>query len=352
MTALFKLPSPKVPAEGTESSETVAPPSASDLSITSAGVARAIPPTTGLKPKDGPFEIAATRMRQAVKPSGGRQDARRPTAASGPAAAAQGLDASMPDRSDPTRQKAIVGPSDAMSGFSGDATSQSADRIPPAPSSAGAGGSQFRRLPPASSSARRPSAQPETFGAPSSEAEAAREAAASRQRNSLLHSGEGTATELIPDLAIALGTMALPFGPSVAAQMAPRLAQRLLPKVLLPEFDGTTSGVLFTNEGRIVRLRSGAANAAYRNYPSAKHAEGKAAIWLRENNSSGGVLFHNHPGGTCGYCDLQTPTLLPTGVSMRVVPPANAAAVKDLARTDMIPYVGDSKVPKLPRPQR
>jgi hypothetical protein len=117
----------------------------------------------------------------------------------------------------------------------------------------------------------------DTGVAPSSDsdAEAARAAAASRQRNSLFHTREGAATVAIPDVAIALGTMALPLGPSITAQMAPRFAQRLLPKLLLPEYTGPTSGVLFTNEGRIVRLRSGAPNPAYRNYVSAKHAEGK-----------------------------------------------------------------------------
>jgi SCP1.201-like deaminase len=182
-----------------------------------------------------------------------------------------------------------------------------------------------------------------------SDAEAARAAAASRQRNSLFHTEEGAATESIPDLAIALGTMALPFGPSIAAEMAPRFAQRLLPKLLLPEYTGPTSGVLFTNEGRIVRLRSGAANPAYRNYPSAKHAEGKAAIWIRENDSSGGVFFHSHPGGTCGHCDLQAETLLPTNATLRVVPPANAVAAKRLAKTTITDYVGDAKIPKLPK---
>jgi hypothetical protein len=145
---------------------------------------------------------------------------------------------------------------------------------------------------------------------------------------------------------MALGTMSLPFGPSITAQMAPRFAQRLLPKLLLPEYTGPTSGVLFTNEGRIVRLRSGAPNPAYSNYPSAKHVEGKAAIWVRENDSSGGVLFHNHPGGTCGYCDLQARTLLPKNATLRVVPPANATASEEMAKTEITNYIGDAKIPK------
>jgi hypothetical protein len=101
-----------------------------------------------------------------------------------------------------------------------------------------------------------------------------------------------------------------------------------------------------------MRLQSGALNAAYGNYPAAKHVEGKAAIWLRENNSSGGVLFHNNPGGTCGFCDLQTRTLLPEGVKLRVVPPADAVAVKPLAQPELKPYVGNNKVPKPPVPKK
>jgi SCP1.201-like deaminase len=182
-----------------------------------------------------------------------------------------------------------------------------------------------------------------------SDAEGARAAAASRQRNSLFHPSEGTATESIPDLAMALGTMALPFGPSITAQMAPRFAQRLLPKVLLPEYTGQTSAVLFTNEGRIVRLRSGSASPKYVNYPPASHTEGKAAIWVRENDSSGGVLFHNHPEGTCRYCDRQIRTLLPTNATLRVVPRADAVAVDEMAKTGIENYIGNTKFPKSPR---
>jgi len=266
------------------------PPSGSLAS----GMGRNPASTTDLRPKDDPFEVAAMRTRQAVKSSRGPQDGQRATATAQPA------------------------------------TPRAAPSSPPA----------------------RPTIHFEGTGSPPSEAAAAQAAAAYRQRSSLFHDSEGAATDMIPDLAMTLGTMALPFAPAITAQMAPRFAQRLLPKLLLPEYDGATSGVLFTNEGRIVRLQSGTPDPAYRNYVSAKHAEGKAALWLRENNSSGGALFHNNPGGTCGFCDLQAQTLLPKGVNMRIVPPANAVATKKLAQTDMIPYVGDSKIPKPPRPGR
>jgi nucleic acid/nucleotide deaminase of polymorphic system toxin len=168
----------------------------------------------------------------------------------------------------------------------------------------------------------------------------------------LIHSKEGFATDLIPDLALTLLTMTTPYAPAIAAQMGPRLTQRVLTKFFLPKFNGTASGTLFTNEGRIIPFKSGAAQPNYLNYPAAKHVEGKAAIWIRENNSSGGTLFHNHPGGTCGFCARQTETLLPNGAYMRIVPPEDAVAVKQLSQTEMKPYLGNSKIPKTPQPER
>jgi SCP1.201-like deaminase len=107
-----------------------------------------------------------------------------------------------------------------------------------------------------------------------------------------------------------------------------------------------------------MRLQSGGRHPVYWNYPVGGHVEGKAALWIRQNNSSGGVLFHNHPGGTRGYCDLQTRTLLPKNATLRVVPPADAIAVKEMAQSQLKNYIGDMKIPKLPqnkmptRPQR
>jgi hypothetical protein len=125
----------------------------------------------------------------------------------------------------------------------------------------------------------------------------------------------------------------------------------LRPTVQLPKFkpeEEETSVFLLTNEGKIIEFKS-ANPEAYGNYIAATHAEGKAAVWIRKNNSSGGVLFHNNPGGTCGFCNSHLPTLLPKGVRLWVVPPANAVAEKrgwiDYAK----PYDGNSAEPLPPK---
>jgi hypothetical protein len=127
--------------------------------------------------------------------------------------------------------------------------------------------------------------------------------------------------------------------------------EALRPTVRLPKFkfeEDETSATLFTNEGKIVEFKS-ANPEAYGNYIGATHAEGKAAVWIRKNNSSGGVLFHNNPGGTCGFCNSHLPTLLPKDVRLWVVPPANAVAKKrgwiDYAK----PYDGNSAEPLPPK---
>jgi hypothetical protein len=289
------------------------------------------------------------RTRQAVKRDGGRQNG--PRAAPGAEAAAPRDRTSVPFQDRGEQASAALNSPAAKGESSVNSLRQSAGQVRPALWPAHASEVAFGE-PRKTGPAPRPTVHFEGTGAPPSEAEAARAAAAFRQRSSLFHNDEGAATDSIPDFAMELGSMALPFAPSIAAQMAPRFAQRLLPRLLLPEYNGTTSGVLFTNEGRVVRLQSGAPNPAYRNYPPAKHVEGKAAIWLRENDSSGGVLFHNHPGGTCGLCDRQTRTVLPENVKLRIVPPANAVALRKLAQTDLVPYVGNSNIPKPPRPAR
>jgi hypothetical protein len=60
---------------------------------------------------------------------------------------------------------------------------------------------------------------------------------------------------------------------------------------LLPEFDGvTTHAILITNEGRVMPFRSGNASTEYR-YSSIGHTEAEAAIWIRQNGSSGGTIY-------------------------------------------------------------
>ena len=113
----------------------------------------------------------------------------------------------------------------------------------------------------------------------------------------------------------------------------------------LPEFTGTqTSGVLVTNEGKVIPLESG--NPSLSNYPAASHVEGKAAIELRASGSSGGTVYHNNPGGTCPFCNSLLSTLLPEGATLRVVPPAGAVARTPRWIDVIKDFVGNSATPK------
>jgi hypothetical protein len=118
----------------------------------------------------------------------------------------------------------------------------------------------------------------------------------------------------------------------------------------LPKFDGeTTYGVLITKEGNVVPLGSGRPGRFW-NYPSAKHVEGKAAIWIRDNNSLGGAVFHNNTDGTCGFCNTQIGRLLPKDARLDVVSPSDAVAKNSMAKTGVAEYQGDETLPKLPPP--
>ena len=124
---------------------------------------------------------------------------------------------------------------------------------------------------------------------------------------------------------------------AVVAETAPTLS--------LPAYDGqTTYGILATNKGT-VSLQSG--ESLYPNYVAAGHVEGKAALWMRENEASFGALWHNNPNGTCGYCDAQIGTLLPENATLQVFPPANAVANNSRAVAFPWTYTGNSKIPNL-----
>ena len=81
---------------------------------------------------------------------------------------------------------------------------------------------------------------------------------------------------------------------------------------------------------------------------SVGHAEGKAAIWMRDNGVTGGIVFHNHPEGTCFGCNSNLYTLLPEGAKLWAVPPAGAVAKTN--RCIAIPklYSGNSDQPLAP----
>jgi hypothetical protein len=117
----------------------------------------------------------------------------------------------------------------------------------------------------------------------------------------------------------------------------------------LPKYDGeTTYGILITNEGDVVPLRSSKRTPPYTNYVPSGHVEGKAAVWMREHGSSGGVVYHNNTDGTCGFCNSQVGTLLPPGPRLWIVPPADAIAKNPWARQGLTDHVGNSAEPNLP----
>jgi hypothetical protein len=128
-------------------------------------------------------------------------------------------------------------------------------------------------------------------------------------------------------------------------------AQKLAPivRALLPKFDEkTTYGVLVTNEGDVIQFKSGGRDPAYGNYRSAGHVEAKAAWWIREHGSSGGVLYHNNTDGICGYCNTHVETLLPEKAKLYVVPPEDADPKNSRAIAEPTPYVGNNATPKPP----
>ncbi len=116
----------------------------------------------------------------------------------------------------------------------------------------------------------------------------------------------------------------------------------------LPEFDGkTTVGALKTPDGKIVYFKSGNPDLRYSNYPAAAHAEGKAALYMRENGIKEGTIYHNNTNGTCGYCDSMLETLLPENAKLNVVPPRNAVANNSRAVATPSSYIGNSNTPKI-----
>jgi hypothetical protein len=103
----------------------------------------------------------------------------------------------------------------------------------------------------------------------------------------------------------------------------------------LPTFNyQQTQGILYTNEGDIVPLQSGAVYPQYSNYVSATHVEGQAAIYIRQNGSSGGP-----------YCDNMLETLLPEGATLTVIPPANAVPKNPKWNPSPTLYTGNANTP-------
>lgn len=117
----------------------------------------------------------------------------------------------------------------------------------------------------------------------------------------------------------------------------------------LPKYERQrTYGMLITNEGDVVPLRSGSPIPLYGDYVSSKHVEGRAAIWIREHGSTGGVVYHNNTTGTCGFCTRQAATLLPEGARLWIVPPADAFPKNSRATGNLTSHLGDASVPEPP----
>ncbi|HLH96386.1 MAG TPA: DddA-like double-stranded DNA deaminase toxin [Xanthobacteraceae bacterium] len=115
---------------------------------------------------------------------------------------------------------------------------------------------------------------------------------------------------------------------------------------VLPKFDGkNTYGILITDEGDVVPLKNGNPSPLYRTYSSAGHVEGQAAIWMREHGSTGGVLYQNNTGGTCGRCNGQINTLLPEESLLSVFSPEGSMPKNAWARVNPPPYKGTSQMP-------
>ena len=118
--------------------------------------------------------------------------------------------------------------------------------------------------------------------------------------------------------------------------------------ISLPEYDGTTThGVLVLDDGTQIRFASGNGDPRYTNYRNNGHVEQKAALYMRENNISNAVVYHNNTNGTCGYCNTMTATFLPKGATLTVVPPKNAVANNSRAIDYVKTYTGTSNDPKI-----
>jgi SCP1.201-like deaminase len=98
-----------------------------------------------------------------------------------------------------------------------------------------------------------------------------------------------------------------------------------------------------------VPLQSGEKDLRYSNYPPSGHVEGKAAIWIGDHGSTGGVVYHNNTDGICGFCNSQVKTLSPLKKKLLVVPPTDAVAKKRGATAYPTPHVGDDAIPRPPK---
>jgi hypothetical protein len=82
--------------------------------------------------------------------------------------------------------------------------------------------------------------------------------------------------------------------------------------------DGRTRGVLEL-DGENIPLVS--KEPSLGNYSASGHAEGQAALIMRERGAASGILSIDNPNGICALCRAQLPTLLPEGAVLDVRTP-------------------------------
>ncbi|MCM2494318.1 DddA-like double-stranded DNA deaminase toxin [Burkholderia glumae] len=119
----------------------------------------------------------------------------------------------------------------------------------------------------------------------------------------------------------------------------------------LPAYNGQTVGTFYYVNGAgglESRTFSSGGPTPYPNYANAGHVEGQSALFMRDNGISDGLVFHNNPEGTCGFCVNMTETLLPENSKLTVVPPEGAIPVKRGATGETRTFTGNSKSPKSP----
>ncbi len=140
------------------------------------------------------------------------------------------------------------------------------------------------------------------------------------------------------------GLQGLELDNSNPDQMTIRGAKNLLQ---LPQYDGTTQGVLLLEDGTQIKFSSGKGNPNYVNYANNGHVEQKAAMYMNENNINNAILYHNNTNGTCGWCNNMTSTFLEEGATLTIVPPENAVANNSRAVIVIKTYTGNDKIPKI-----
>jgi hypothetical protein len=111
-----------------------------------------------------------------------------------------------------------------------------------------------------------------------------------------------------------------------SAAAAERSSIDMTPPELPPYVEGQgTQGVLRLNEGGPDIPLQSVRPPPLKNYAASGHVEIMGAGEISARNSTGGVIWHNNPKGTCGWCGSQLPTFLPENATVTVVPPNGAA---------------------------